>query len=241
VTYNRAVVYERWLSQRGIGDARSIWHDDQRLFTFRSEAAMHKLPHMVQLESLSSLERRTRSLGFTLIELMVTVSIAAILAMLAAPSFSDFVIRNKSAAIANEFSGSVLRARNEAVTRNMCTSMCKSSTVSAGTPVCDGSGAGWQTGWLVFRNPTCNPANLTPATTELVSVVDSLDAAYSLTFTGTSADGVIFFSATGNPRTADAGGFDLQYLTTGTTRTSNRRICLSALGRTATITYGDPC
>ena len=61
--------------------------------------------------------------GLTIIELLVVVSIAAILATLATPFLRDFVVRNKLAGLSNEFTASVLRARNEAVTARRTGSM----------------------------------------------------------------------------------------------------------------------
>jgi type IV fimbrial biogenesis protein FimT len=181
--------------------------------------------------------RASRASGFTLIELMVTISIAAILAMLAAPSFKDFVIRNRSAALTNEFVGSTLRARTEAVSRNMCMSMCRSTNASGAAPSCAGQGTSWEGGWIIFRNPGCDPTVTTPAADELLLANTPANPDYSLT-APTNA-GLIFFSPTGNPRPTDAGAYLVRYQ--ATTRTSNRSICLSALGRTLTTTYGATC
>lgn len=171
--------------------------------------------------------------GFTLIELMVTVAIVAILAMAAAPSMSDFVIRNRSSATSNEFIGSVLRARNEAASRNSCVTMCVSSN---GSSCAAATETAWGNGWIVFRNPACDASVVSPpAADDLVLATSALTADYSLTGPG----GLIFFSATGQPRPADVGAFSVRYQTS--TRSSNRTICVSPLGRTLTVTYGATC
>ena len=56
--------------------------------------------------------------GFTLIELMVTVSVLAILLAVAAPSFSEFVAGQKVKTAANDLTTALILARSEAIKRN---------------------------------------------------------------------------------------------------------------------------
>lgn len=55
--------------------------------------------------------------GFTLIELMVTVTIAVILATLAVPSFNDLIQRNRMTSQANDLLSLIQYTRSEAVKR----------------------------------------------------------------------------------------------------------------------------
>jgi len=170
--------------------------------------------------------------GFTLIELMVTVAIVAVLAMVAAPSMRDFVIRNRSSAASNEFVGSVLRARNEAASRNSCVTMCVSSD---GASCVGAAETAWNKGWIVYSNPACDASVVNPAATDVLLTTSALNTDYTVTGPG----GLIFFSATGRPRSTDVGAFNVRYQTS--TRSSNRTICVSPLGRTLTVTYGATC
>jgi type IV fimbrial biogenesis protein FimT len=175
--------------------------------------------------------------GFTLIELMVTIVIAGVLAMMAVPMLQNFVISNRTSATSNEFMGSVLRARTEAVSRNSCVTMCVSKDTDSANPSCAGiEEKAWGNGWVVFRNPECDASvKSAPQSDDLLLVTRTLSTDYSLTGPG----GLIFFSATGVPRPADVGSFQIRYQES--TRPSNRTICLSPLGRTLTMAYSDTC
>jgi type IV fimbrial biogenesis protein FimT len=174
--------------------------------------------------------------GVTLIELMTVLAVLAILSSLAAPSLREFLIRNRSAAISNEFVATILRARNEAVNRNMCVTVCRSTLAT--TPAQCNAGSNWQTGWIAFANASCNAAASAPAADDIFVQAGPLDPSFSLVSSATNADRILF-SPSGNARTGDAGRFDLQYR--DETRSSNRGICLSVLGRTRMVSMGGTC
>ena len=88
--------------------------------------------------------------GFTLIELMVTVAVVAILAMVAVPSFSEAMLSNKLAGYANNFVASALLARSEAIKRNATVTLCRSADPYTS---CANSGS-WQQGWIVMSGTT---------------------------------------------------------------------------------------
>ncbi len=86
--------------------------------------------------------------GFSLVELMVTVSIVGIVAAIGAPSFQSMINDTRSNSLANEFASSINLARSEAIKRGAQVTVCKSD-ITATNPTCSTS-ANWQNGWLIF-------------------------------------------------------------------------------------------
>ena len=86
--------------------------------------------------------------GFTLIELMVTVGILAIVAAIAAPSFDSSIRNMRINGTADQLISAMSLARVEAVKRGAPVTLCPSS---------DGltcSGTDWQVGYLVTEDKT---------------------------------------------------------------------------------------
>jgi type IV fimbrial biogenesis protein FimT len=84
--------------------------------------------------------------GFTLIELMVTISLAAILLAVGIPSFRETIIRNRLTEQTNDLVAAVTMARSQAITSNQSVSFCR--TDSDVTTTCSGSAGNWDF-WLV--------------------------------------------------------------------------------------------
>lgn len=88
--------------------------------------------------------------GFTLIELMVTIVIAAILLTMAVPSYQDFIKRNAVESLQSRFAAAVVTARTEAASRNTTTVLC--STDNGTGCVADTYTGHWNKGWIVFSD-----------------------------------------------------------------------------------------
>jgi type IV fimbrial biogenesis protein FimT len=92
--------------------------------------------------------------GFTLFELLITIAIAALLMMVAAPSMLKTFKSNRVQSEASSFVGDLMLARTEAVKRGLGVSMCSSSDGAT----CLTSGNTWQAGWVVFLDSTAGCA-----------------------------------------------------------------------------------
>jgi type IV fimbrial biogenesis protein FimT len=84
--------------------------------------------------------------GFTLIELMVTLAVLAIVVSLAAPGFNSMISNNRSTSMASELVAAANFARSEAIKRGKPVSICPSSDGDT----CLASADEWAKGWLVF-------------------------------------------------------------------------------------------
>ena len=95
--------------------------------------------------------------GFTLVELLVTLAVAAILLGVAAPSFRDVVQRNRQESALYALTGSLQLARSEAIKRSTRVSVCARG---AGDGVC---GTSWSRGWQVFVDDGDTPGSVDAA------------------------------------------------------------------------------
>ncbi len=88
--------------------------------------------------------------GFTLVELMTVVAIAAILLIIAVPSFKTIVNSNRLTSAANEMVAAIQTARADAIRYNKRTEVCLSLNADTGSPTCAADGTTTAKGWLVF-------------------------------------------------------------------------------------------
>jgi len=99
-----------------------------------------------------------KAAGFTLVESLVVIAILAILASLAAPSFSNLIASQRVNALASDLRITLAKARSEALKRNV------NVTVSQ-------NAGGWELGWKLI-----NPSDS--------SVIDTHAASSGLTIKG---------------------------------------------------------
>ncbi len=123
-----------------------------------------------------------RQSGFTLVELMITLAVMAIIASVAIPGFQAIITTNRLASQANDLVAALNYARSEAVKRRQ--------TVT----VTSNDGNNWSSGWII-----------TDAGGTTLRVYDALGGNLALTAT----DNTVQYLASGFTANAAAVTFDL--------------------------------
>lgn len=144
---------------------------------------MHAEPIAVRV----GLRQSRNCRGFTLIELMVTVVVLAVLLGIAIPSFTDVTLGSKLRAQANDLVAGATLARGEAIKRNQSVTFC----ASADGATCAASG-GWEQGWII-RSSGGAVLQSHPAAPSGFLITDTTAGARSIAFqpTGGVSPGVV--------------------------------------------------
>lgn len=175
------------------------------------------------------MNKRSAGAGFTLIELMVVVALAALLQSLAVPAFAGFVNSMRLTVAVNSLFTSLLLARSEAIKRNGRAVLCKSVTGEA----CVTSGS-WEQGWIVFHDTNNNARR--DAGEAVVSFQQALQAPILLSGNNPLAS-YVSFTPMGTTAYA-SGAFQAGTLTACITSLGSqeaRQIVISSAGRPRTV------
>ncbi|WP_311221645.1 MULTISPECIES: GspH/FimT family pseudopilin [unclassified Acidovorax] len=143
----------------------------------------------------SSREPGWRNAGFTLIELMVTIAIAAVLMTLAAPSFVSFLRNSELTSTTNSLVAAIGAARTEAMKRNFSAFVQPKS-------------GGWISGWVVYADLNDNDV-YDAAVDYLVLDQPALPSYFSVSGSGTAngSSPYVRYNSSGYPvNTSDAFG-----------------------------------
>jgi prepilin-type N-terminal cleavage/methylation domain len=143
--------------------------------------------------------------GMTLVELLVTVTLVAILLAIGLPSYQGITTTNRMAAEMNALVGDLQYTRSEAVKQGQTVTICASTNGTS----CSGS-ANWANGWMIFADANGNQAvNTGESRLRLQTALGSTDTLQSHSSTALQAitfnrNG--FSSNTGSVTLNDASG-----------------------------------
>ncbi|MBC7404282.1 MAG: GspH/FimT family pseudopilin [Cytophaga sp.] len=109
--------------------------------------------------------------AFTLVELLITLTIVGILGAVAFPSYQSLMSVNRITTAVSSLHGALLLARSEAIKRGSNVTICRSETANNPIPQCSVTNStiantGWADGWIIFndlnRNGIYEPGNVPP-------------------------------------------------------------------------------
>lgn len=168
---------------------------------------------------------KRHAMGFTLLELLVTIAVAAILLTLALPSYRHTVESNAVATRVNDLVGALNYARSAAVSRGTDVYLCASTDESTCS---DQDPTDWARGWLVYL-----PVNAAQTTS----------VGQTLRVQGGTAPGVALVSDSGQPVRFNSNGFAMsgRHFSAGASSSDlDTRICIAATGRVRSA-HGSQC
>lgn len=162
---------------------------------------------------------RRASCGVSLVELLIAISIAAIVLGLGAPAMGSLIDDYRRSSFTNELLGALSLARSEAIKRGQRVTLCPSRDGVSCTPATD-----WDAGWIAFADLNANAVR---------------DAVEPLIQAGRSAPGSV--SAWGN---GSMSGY-VSYVPLGTTRavsgafqSGSIRVCAGGRERVLVVSRG---
>jgi len=132
------------------------------------------------------------SQGFTLVELIITVAIAAIVLGLGVPGFQQLIRANRTVTEVNRLVTALSLARSEAVKRNATVAMCRAS----GSNCSPAPGDTWETGWVVFTDNVIQNGTI-DAGEQTLQVYERMPQGYTLRPLGPTFKDWIAFQPTG--------------------------------------------
>ena len=113
--------------------------------------------------------------GFTLLELLITIALIAIVMGIGVPSYQDFVVKNRIQTQASEIRSSLAMARVEAIRRGIIVVVCPGRTVCGGE---------WDEGWNSFVDTTTGRRGVFDADDIRLEIHARLDGGSTLTKKG---------------------------------------------------------
>mgnify|MGYP001610819565 CR=1 FL=1 len=176
-------------------NGNSVRQDENVLLFRKLPLVCHKVPFVKPTVCLNipSININRYEAGFTLVELIITLTIAGILVALAVPAMQTFVLDQRLTTQANDFIADLSLSRSEAIKRASNVVICKQGG-SVSAPACSTTAA-WGAGWIVFVDTSSPPNNTLDSNETVLRVRQSLDGGNTLNaISGTNS---IVFANTG--------------------------------------------
>jgi type IV fimbrial biogenesis protein FimT len=142
---------------------------------------------------------KRNSSGFSLLELMIAVGLAALITAVGIPSFQNTVANQRRTTAVNELALALNMARSEAIKRVQYVSVCKSADGAS----CGDASVEWEDGWIIFSNADNATPNTVDAEDEIIRAHPALNDSITLRRTGV-VNGFLSFRPSGTMGTTVA-------------------------------------
>ena len=168
--------------------------------------------------------------GFTLIELIVTLAVVAILLVTGVPMLNQMTVNNRLVAQINSIAGSLALARSESIKRGRSITLCGSTDGAS----CNTSS--WESGWIVFSD-TDNNAVFNSVTESMLKIVGPFSGGSTLRLSRSDSTSVIRYKSDGGLRDIDSSITSISNMGTFTlcdnalSTTTARAININPIGR----------
>ncbi len=181
-------------------------------------------------DSMRVVSNRGRRVGgFTIVELMVTLSVAVILLVIAVPNFKSLIATNRLTTVTNDVMDGVKAARMEAVKRNASTQVCSNlATLNASDTLGTACNNLAITGAVFAMKGTTTTTQVRAGTAGLTAPVQLSGNLTALRF---NAQGVAYTVTGTSPYTGA-----VATICTTSISTNNRRLIQMSAGSTMTVT-----
>ncbi len=157
--------------------------------------------------------------GFTLVEFMTVLAIAAIFTTLVVPGYKAVIQNNKVVSVANKLSASLQTARMEAIKRGVSVAVCP--TANAAYSAC-GTSSQWSNGWIVFLDS--DKDNTIDSSNDLIKISQEFSDDAQVT----SSSSVVSYDSSGF---VTSGATTFSLTTSGCTGNNARTVSVSSSGR----------
>ncbi len=175
---------------------------------------------------VARLHARCRAGGFTLVELMVTIAIAAGLATIAVPSFRNLILSNRLSTAANAMVDALNTARMDAIKLNATTQFCSNNAASNNTDTL-GAACGTSAGAVVaFPQGAASAGVVRASDLKLDSQIQLSGTVAAIRFSGQGFG----YAATGTSNTPFNGPAPVAIICSPKLSSNNRRVVSMTAG-----------
>lgn len=194
------------------------------------KSAMGEGSYMPDQRIPASSNQKALQRGFGLVELMITISMIAVLTAIALPSYSYLIRGSRVTNETNDFLTALNLARNEAITRSRSVTICAADTTGEDLPDACGTSTDWVKGWMVFVDDAAKPSDPTPVAIEPERIVRTWVGNTHNTLSPGAATAFIRFNNRGQSNIADKLTFTLMP-SSDCSNQQKREIVVNSLGR----------